>query len=86
VPPESHGYAIRWDVRTSGHGGRGAVEHAAEDAIAAAAALATDDLDVALPMDDFQAPGEFRAQLRDVFAERALLEAMDRVGAPAAAD
>jgi len=50
------------------------------------AARATDDLDVALLMDDLQASGEFRPQLLEVHAERALLEAMDRVAAPAAAD
>ena len=57
-----------------------------EDAIEAAAARATDDLDEAMMMDDLQASGEFRAQLLEVYTERALREAMDRVSAPAAAD
>jgi carbon-monoxide dehydrogenase medium subunit len=37
-------------------------------------------------MDDLQASSEFRAQLLEVYTERALEEAMDRVSAPAAAD
>jgi carbon-monoxide dehydrogenase medium subunit len=54
--------------------------------IEAAAERATDDLDVALLMEDLQASAEFRAQLLRVYTERALEEAMDRVSAPAAAD
>jgi carbon-monoxide dehydrogenase medium subunit len=57
-----------------------------EETIAEAAAHATDDLDVDLMMDDLQASGEFRAQLLDVYTERALEEALDRVSAPPAAD
>ena len=48
--------------------------------------LSTDDLDTAMLMDDLQASGEFRAQLLEVYTERALREATDRVSAPAAAD
>jgi carbon-monoxide dehydrogenase medium subunit len=54
--------------------------------IEAAAERATDDVDTALVMDDLQASSEFRAQLLEVYTERALEEAMDRVSAPAAAD
>jgi carbon-monoxide dehydrogenase medium subunit len=57
-----------------------------DDAIEAAASRATDDLDTAMLMDDLQASGEFRAQLLEVYTERALREATDRVSAPAAAD
>ena len=57
-----------------------------EDTIEAAAERATDDLDSAMMMDDLQASGEFRAQLLEVYTERALTEAMGRVSAPAAAD
>jgi carbon-monoxide dehydrogenase medium subunit len=57
-----------------------------EDTIEAAAGHATDDLDTAMMMDDLQASGEFRARLLEVYTERALTEAMDRVSAPAAAD
>jgi carbon-monoxide dehydrogenase medium subunit len=57
-----------------------------EDVIEAAAGHATDDLDTAMMMDDLQASGEFRARLLEVYTERALTEAMDRVSAPAAAD
>ncbi|MFB6303875.1 MAG: xanthine dehydrogenase family protein subunit M [Haloferacaceae archaeon] len=54
------------------------------DAAAAAAGRATEDLDAALMMDDLQASGEFRAQLLEVYTERALRKAVDRT--PAAAD
>ncbi|ADJ16562.1 hypothetical protein C497_01230 [Halalkalicoccus jeotgali B3] len=37
-------------------------------------------------MDDLQASGEFRAQLLEVYTERALEEVIDRNTAPAAAD
>jgi carbon-monoxide dehydrogenase medium subunit len=57
-----------------------------EEAIEAAAGHAADDLDTAMMMDDLQASGEFRARLLEVYTERALTEAMDRVSAPAAAD
>jgi carbon-monoxide dehydrogenase medium subunit len=57
-----------------------------EGTIEAAAGHATDDLDVAMMMDDLQASGEFRAQLLEVYTERALTDVMDRVSAPAAAD
>jgi len=57
-----------------------------EGAVEAAAGRATDDLDTAMMMDDLQASGEFRGQLLEVYTERALREAMDRVSAPAAAD
>ena len=57
-----------------------------EDTIEAAAGHATDDLDTAMMMDDLQASAEFRGRLLEVYTERALEEAMDRVSAPAAAD
>ena len=57
-----------------------------EDTIEAAAGHATDDLDTAMMMVDLQASAEFRGRLLEVYTERALEEAMDRVSAPAAAD
>ncbi|WP_455448092.1 FAD binding domain-containing protein [Natrinema thermotolerans] len=57
-----------------------------EETIATAAGRATDDLDTALMMDDLQASGEFRAQLLEVYTERALEAAVDRVSAAASAD
>ncbi len=59
-------------------------ERLTENAIEAAAARATEDLDTALMMDDLQASAEFRAQLLEVYTQRALEEATDRVPAPAA--
>jgi carbon-monoxide dehydrogenase medium subunit len=56
------------------------------DAIETAAGHATDDLDVAMMMDDLQASNEFRAQLLEVYTERALTAAMDGGSASAAAD
>jgi carbon-monoxide dehydrogenase medium subunit len=50
------------------------VETAAEDAAA--------DLNEMILMDDMQASGEFRAQLLDVYTERALTQAADRAGLP----
>jgi len=66
----------------------GAIEGEAldEDSAAAAAEHATEDVDEAMLMDDLQASGEFRAQLLEVYAERALLAAVDEASAPAAAD
>jgi carbon-monoxide dehydrogenase medium subunit len=55
-----------------------------ESAIEAAASRATDDLDTAMMMDDMQASAEFRAQLLEVYTERALRDAMDHVSPPAA--
>lgn len=55
-----------------------------EATIEAAAAHATDNLDTAMMMDDLQASSEFRGQLLEVYAERALEDVMDRVSAPAA--
>lgn len=46
-----------------------------EETIAAAASHAGDDLDEAMLMDDVQASNEFRAQLVEVYTERALREA-----------
>lgn len=46
-----------------------------EETIAAAASHAGDDLDEAMMMDDVQASNEFRAQLVEVYTERALREA-----------
>ncbi|WP_232703287.1 FAD binding domain-containing protein [Halobacterium wangiae] len=57
-----------------------------DDSAANAASRATDDVDEAMLMDDLQASGEFRAQLLEVYAERALLEAAEEASAPAAAD
>lgn len=57
-----------------------------DDAIEAAAGHATDDLDEALVMEDLQASAEFRAQLLEVYTERALQAASEEVSAPAAAD
>jgi carbon-monoxide dehydrogenase medium subunit len=57
-----------------------------EETIAAAAERAGEDLDEAMMMDDLQASGEFRGRLLEVYTERALSEAMDRLSAPAAAD
>jgi carbon-monoxide dehydrogenase medium subunit len=57
-----------------------------EDSAAAAAERATEDVDEAMLMDDLQASGEFRAQLLEVYAERALLAAAEEAAAPAAAD
>jgi carbon-monoxide dehydrogenase medium subunit len=47
------------------------------DTIEAAASRAGDDLDVDLMMSDLQASNEFRAQLLEVYTERALTAAMD---------
>lgn len=57
-----------------------------DDSIEAAAGHAGDDLDVAMMMDDLQASNEFRAQLLEVYTERALTAAMDGGSASAAAD
>lgn len=57
-----------------------------EDTASAAASHATDDIDESMLMDDIQASGEFRAQLLEVYAERALLSAAEEASAPAAAD
>jgi carbon-monoxide dehydrogenase medium subunit len=57
-----------------------------EDSAAAAASRATDDVDEAMLMDDLQASGEFRTQLLEVYAERALLAAAEEASTPAAAD
>lgn len=53
-----------------------------------AAAVATDDLDEVMMMEDLQASADFRAQLTRVYTKRALLSALDRVESapPAAAD
>lgn len=56
------------------------------DSIEAAAGHAGDDLDVAMMMDDLQASNEFRAQLLEVYTERALTAAMDGGSSSAAAD
>jgi carbon-monoxide dehydrogenase medium subunit len=46
-----------------------------DETVEAAAAHAADDLDEMLMMDDLQASGEFRAQLLESYAERAIKEA-----------
>lgn len=56
------------------------------DAIETAAGHATDDLDETMMMDDLQASGEFRAQLLEVYTERALTAAMNGGSSPTAAD
>lgn len=56
------------------------------ETIEAAAARAGEGLDTSLMMDDLRASGEFRAQLLEVYAERALEEASEELSAPAAAD
>lgn len=63
-------------------------EPATEESVAAAAEVATDDLDEMMMMQDIEASPEFRAQLAHVFTERALNAALDRVESPtpAAAD
>jgi carbon-monoxide dehydrogenase medium subunit len=55
------------------------------DALEDAASRATDDLDTTMMMEDIQASGEFRAQLLEVYTERALSAAADRAGGSAAA-
>ena len=50
------------------------IETAAEDAAA--------DLNEMMLMDDMQASGEFRAQLLDIYTERALRQAAERAGQP----
>lgn len=58
-----------------------------DETITTAAERATDDLDTAMVMDDLQASNEFRAQLVEVYTERALDTALDRSSvAPPAAD
>jgi carbon-monoxide dehydrogenase medium subunit len=51
-----------------------------EEAVAAAAANATDDLDEMMMMDDLQASAEFRAQLLETYAERAIRDAAAGTG------
>ena len=57
-----------------------------DDSIEAAAGHAGDDLDVAMMMDDLQASNKFRAQLLEVYTERALTAAMDGDSVSMAAD
>lgn len=88
-------------VRSASIGANGAMDHGVrlepvedalagesldDDAIADAAARATDDLDTAMMMSDIQASAEFRAQLLEVYTERALQAAADEARAPATAD
>ncbi|MFB6204977.1 MAG: xanthine dehydrogenase family protein subunit M [Haloglomus sp.] len=56
-----------------------------EDVIEQAAAVASDDLDTDMMMEDLQASAEFREHLLTVYTERALGEVADRVGATAPA-
>ena len=51
-----------------------------EETVAAAAATATDDLDEMMMMDDLQASAEFRAQLLETYAERAIRDAATGTG------
>lgn len=55
------------------------------DAIERAAAVAPDDLDTDMMMEDLQASAEFREHLLTVYTERALGEVAERVGAAAPA-
>lgn len=55
------------------------------DTIEQAAAVAPDDLDTAMMMEDLQASAEFREHLLTVYTERALGEAAEQVGAVAPA-
>jgi carbon-monoxide dehydrogenase medium subunit len=88
-------------VRSARVGANGALDHGVrlegvEDAlvdeslddgtIEAAAGRATEGLDAALLMEDLQASAEFRAQLLEVYAGRALRAVAERAPAPAAAD
>jgi len=54
------------------------------ETVAAAAANATDDLDEMMMMDDLQASAEFRAQLLETYAERAIRDAATGTGVVAA--
>jgi carbon-monoxide dehydrogenase medium subunit len=51
-----------------------------EEALADAASAAGDSLDQSMMMDDLQASAEFRAQLLEVYTERALEAAGRRAG------
>jgi carbon-monoxide dehydrogenase medium subunit len=88
-------------VASAGVGANGAMDHGVrlgpvEDALEGeelteaviedAAALATEDLDEAMMMEDLQASAEFRAQLLKVYTERALEAVADRAPTPATAD
>jgi carbon-monoxide dehydrogenase medium subunit len=55
-----------------------------DDAIEAAANVATDDIDETMMMSDLQASAEFRATLLEAYTKRALAGATDRAAAPAA--
>jgi carbon-monoxide dehydrogenase medium subunit len=55
-------------------------EPATEQTVVSAAKRATDGVDVSLMMDDVQASNEYRAQLLEVFTERALRDAVDVSG------
>jgi carbon-monoxide dehydrogenase medium subunit len=57
-----------------------------DDTIEAAANRAGDDLDVDMMMSDLQASNEFRAQLLEVYTERALTAAIEDGSSSAAAD
>ena len=54
--------------------------------IETAASHAGDELDTDMMMSDLQASNEFRAQLLEVYTERALTAAMNRTDGSAAAD
>ena len=55
-----------------------------DDAVEAAASVATDGLDETMMMSDLQASAEFRATLLEAYTKRALAGATDRTAAPAA--
>jgi carbon-monoxide dehydrogenase medium subunit len=55
-----------------------------DDAIEAAARVATEGVDEAMMMSDLQASAEFRATLLEAYTKRALASATDRAAAPAA--
>jgi carbon-monoxide dehydrogenase medium subunit len=89
------------EVASAGIGANGAMDHGVrlsgvedelagasldEDTIETAAQRATEDLDTAMMMEDLQASAEFRAQLLEVYTQRALEAVADEATTPAAAD
>jgi carbon-monoxide dehydrogenase medium subunit len=89
------------EVASAGIGANGAMDHGVrlsgvedelagvsldEATIEAAAQRATEDLDTAMMMEDLQASAEFRAQLLEVYTQRALEAVADEATTPAAAD
>lgn len=88
-------------VRSASFGANGVMDHGVrldsvedviegasldDDVITDAAGRATDGLDEAMMMEDIQASAEFRANLLEVYTERALRAAAEGVRPPTAAD